>query len=112
MIKKSLFTSANANKNIKVKSSPYFTKDEGEQYYNAISSAVSKRGYTCIMKTSLSGDTVYFNIYPSRIKKNQYTLKHMICSIHSKNYIDWGPNDLMKSTLEKPILDAIASINK
>jgi len=111
MIKKSLFTSANANKNNKIKSSPYFTKDEGEQYYNAISNAVSKLGFTCIMKTSLS-DTVYFHIYPSRINKNQHTLKNLMCSIQAKNYIDWGPNSLLKSKLEKPILDAIASVNK
>jgi hypothetical protein len=111
MIKKSLFTSANANKISKVKSSPYFTKDEGKKYCDAISNAVSKLGYKCIMKTSLS-DTVYFHIYPSRINKNQYTLKNLICSVQAKNYIDWGPNDLVKSKLEKPILDAIASVNK
>lgn len=112
MIKKSLFTSSNANKISKVKSSPFFMKDEGEQYYNAISNAVSKLRFTCIMKTSLSGDTVFFHIYPSRIRKNQYTLKNLVCSIQEKNYIDWGPNGLMKSKLEKPILDAIASVNK
>ena len=36
-----LFTSSNANKNSKVKSSPYFTKDEGEKYYDAIEEAES-----------------------------------------------------------------------
>ena len=44
-------------------------------------------------------------------KGKKACLKNLVCAIHSKDYIDFGPNENLKYILEPIIIELMSNIN-
>lgn len=86
----------------------YFSKDEIEACAEELTLALESDGYMAVARKIEDGASI--DIYKANERK--FTFKNLIASIPAKDYIDWGPNENLKSKLEKKIFDVLEKYKK